>query len=349
MRVVYLFNGVREGLVEKVARGENPGDGFWGMLRLPHFGIEATYLEPENSSPAWLARIWRKYIPIYFIHAPLFFKLLKYDIVFTSVAFGTQLFFALLPLHKPLWIMHDFNITAFLGDGRTLKQKLFRFMVERSGGIVTVGKEEERRLKERFPKIANRIAYIPFGVDTKFFSPQQVPEERQILAVGFDPDRDWKTLFDACEGLGVRVIAATRPARVAKLQPLPAFVEVKQFAIKDLVAEYSRSAVIVLPLDTTKAVNDAMGATSLFEAMAMGKAIVATDTHTVRSYITDAENGLLVQEGDVAAMRAAVVSLLDDKEKSDALGAAAREYAIEHLDAEKVTGDLASFFKRLVV
>jgi len=112
--------------------------------------------------------------------------------------------------------------------------------------------------------------------------------------------------------------------------------------------EYARAKVVVVPLDTSTGINDAMGSTALFEAMAMGKAIVATDTHTMRSHITHDENGLLVPEGDVAAMRRSIQELLNDADRRARLGRAARAYAIEHLDAEKLTGKLAEYFKKLV-
>ena len=168
-----------------------------------------------------------------------------------------------------------------------------------------------------------------------------------IFSAGVDPDRDWKLLFDACEGLGVRVIVATRPRGNKKVTP-PAFAKMQLFPLKEFINNYARASIIVIPLDTTSRINDAMGSTALFEAMAMGKAIIATSTHTMRSYITHEENGLLVPEGDVQAMRRALEELLCDDEKRKKLGEAARIYAEENLDAEKLAGQLADYFRRLV-
>ncbi|OGG45302.1 hypothetical protein A2673_00125 [Candidatus Kaiserbacteria bacterium RIFCSPHIGHO2_01_FULL_50_13] len=353
MRVLYLFSGIRGGLVEKVKRGEDPGDGTWGMVRLPHFGIEAEHLELEHVLPDSAAKfIRRKVLGNYGAHIPFFFHFFRYDIIFTAGAFYSQLLFTLAQIifrfKKPLWVMHDFNITGFLGNGTTIKQKLFRFITLRAGGIVTVGKEESERLKKLLPHLKERIEYIPFGVDISFFSPREGKEvERRILSVGVDPDRDWETLFNACEGLGVEVVAATRPRGSRDVTP-PPFVTRKLFPLKELVDEYVRASIVVLPLDSSAGVNDAMGATALFEAMAMGKAIIATSTHTMRSYITHGENGLLVEEGNVEEMYSAIKKLLDDKELRDRLGHAARAYAVQNLDAEKLAGTLVNYFKKLV-
>jgi len=353
MRVLYLFTGYRSALVEKVNRGEEPGDGTWGMTRLPHFGIEAEHAELEHWFPDPVAKWLRlRAFGVYGAHIPFFFKFFSYDIIFTAGAFYSQLLFTiakvLFRFKRPLWVMHDFSITGFLGGGTTIKQKLFRFITSHADGIVTVGKEEAERLKKRFPHLSERIVYIPFGVDIEFFKPQKdITKERRILSVGVDPDRDWGTLFKACEGLNVQIIAATRPRGNKRVTP-PTFAKMQLFSLKELINHYARASIVVIPLDTTAGINDAMGCTALFEAMAMGKAIIATSTHTMRSYITHGENGLLVPEGDVQAMRRALEELLRDDEKRKKLGEAARIYAEENLDAEKLAGQLADYFKRLL-
>lgn len=352
MKVLFLYSGIRGGLVEKVRRGEDPGDGAWGMVRLPHFDVQAEHLELEqvvsNRFAKWLRN---RCLGNYGAHIPFFFHFFTYDIVFTAGAFYSQLLFTLAKMifrfKRPLWVMHDFSITGFIGEGKTLRQKIFRFMVGRADGIVTVGKEEEGRLKERFPHLADRITYIPFGVDTNFFKPRGgVEEESAILSVGVDPDRDWETLFEACEGLGVSLTVASRP-RGDKDVPLPTFARRQLFPLKELVSEYARASVVVIPLDSSAGVNDAMGCTALFEALAMGKAVVASSTHTMRSYITHGDNGLLVPERDVEAARAAIRGLLRDKEKRVRLGSSARAYAERYLDAEMLAAKLAEYFKHL--
>lgn len=353
MRLLYLYSGIRSGLIEKAKRGEDPGDGTWGMLRLRHFGVAAEHLELEQFVPTPFARFLRfRVLGNYGAHLPFFFNFFRYDVVFTAGAFYSQFLFTLarivLRFKRPLWVMHDFSITGFLGEERSVRQKLFAFLVRRADGIVTVGKEEAAHLAERFPHLTDRIAYIPFGVDTGFFAPRLgVSETRTVLAAGIDPDRDWGTLYRACEGLRAEVIAATRP-RGEKDIPVPTFVTRRLFSLKELVEVYARASVVVVPLDPHTGVNDAMGCTALFEAMAMGKAIVATDTHTMRSYITHGENGLLVPPGDVSAMHTAIKDLLDDAGKRAQLGAAARAYALSHLDAEKLAGVLAAYFKGLL-
>lgn len=347
LRVLYLFNGGRANAFAQVQAGENPGDGFWGMVRLPRHGVEATYVEVEQIFPPWLARYIRKAVPVHFIHVPFFFRLFSCDIVFTSAAFGTQLLWTLWPGRKPLWIMHDFSIMSLIGNEKTFRQKIFAYMVSRCSGIVTVGKDETELLKRRFPHLKSRITYITFGVDPTFFAPAESRDREQVLSVGFDPDRDWKTLVEAMKGVSLETVLATRPGRIADLLPLPLNISQQTFTPRELAAEYARSEYFILPLDTRTGVNDAMGCSSLFEAMAAGCAIIASDTHTMRSYITHGENGLLVPERNVDALRHAVIELQKNAELRRKLGDAARAYALLHLDSEMLTRELAVFFKEV--
>lgn len=347
MKVLFLYSGSRLGVLEKIKKGESSRHGFWGMVYLSEYGIEADYVEIEQFLPKWLSKIIRKITNVYFIHIPLFWKIFSYDIIFTSAAFGTQLVHVLLRVKKPLWVMHDFSITGLLGEEKTLRQKIFRFIVRRCAGIVTLSLDEKEKLEKKFPHLKGRIEFIPFGVDLDFFRPQGMPEKKQILAVGFDPDRDWKTLIEAVKDINIRVILATRIGRVEKYLPLPANIEVKQFSPRGLLEEYDKSAMIIVPLNTSYHNNDAMGCSVLFEGMAMGKPVIITRTMVVESYVKDKENGLLVEEGSTNKMREAINFILNNKKEAEKIGENAHKYAVKNLDAKKCAAALADFFKKI--
>ena len=66
----------------------------------------------------------------------------------------------------------------------------------------------------------------------------------------------------------------------------------------------------------------------ILEAMSTGLAVVAFDCPTgPAQMITHGQDGLLVSEGDVAALAAALGRLMDDEEQRRQLGDAARETA----------------------
>ena len=75
---------------------------------------------------------------------------------------------------------------------------------------------------------------------------------------------------------------------------------------------------------------------SLFEAMAAGGAIVASDTAPVREAIRHGETGRLVDFFDGDALVEETCHLLDDPEMRAELGAAARRHVVENYDLNTV-------------
>jgi glycosyltransferase involved in cell wall biosynthesis len=348
-RVLFLYANERSRALKEVEEGNNHGAGFWGMVHLPKHGVDASFVELEQwLSPGIAAFLRKRIIHTYFIHVPFFLSFFRYDIIYTSASFGTQLLFTLYPFRKPLWVMNDFSIISMLGNGRTWKQRLFHFMVRRCSGIVTLGESEAEKLRTLFPHLRSQIVCIPYGADITFLQPDWSMRKQGVFSVGRDPDRDWKSLITIAPKLLDTVTIATHERRIAPLRPLPENVVVGQFTLPKLIEEYQKAKVFVLPLDTSKGVNDAMGVSVIHEALAHGKAIVATDTHTMRTYITHGENGLLVPERDGEALYNAIARILRDDDERLRLERAARRFAEEHLNIDDQTEKLARYFRMLL-
>jgi glycosyltransferase involved in cell wall biosynthesis len=317
------------------------------MLRLKDHGIDAVYVTLEQIFSQKVSAWIRKYfLNVYFAHVPFFFAFFRYDIVFSSTAFGSQLLRSLVPFRKPKWVMFDFSITGLLGRGKTLRQKLFKWMVLRSAGIVTISEKEKEMLHVVLPGYKGQIEYIPYGVDTEYFKPQQVQELHQVITVGFDYGRDYATLFAAFENLEVALVATTN-MRSDSFNEKPDFVTTASFSPEALLMAYAESKIVVLPLTLKGRGNDAMGCSTLVEAMAMGKAVIATRTFTTESYITNGVDGILVEEGDIQGMKAAIQKLVSDDEYRKRLGEEARRFILATCTAELFASRLAAFFKRV--
>jgi glycosyltransferase involved in cell wall biosynthesis len=185
----------------------------------------------------------------------------------------------------------------------------------------------------------------PFMVDTAFFSPAAVVarQDRMICAAGLEL-RDYRTLVDAVRGLDVRVVIAagspwsTRPDTVRD-DDVPANVEVCTLDFVALRQLYADARLVVMPLQD---VDFQAGITTILEAMAMGKAVVCSQTRGQTDTIVHERTGLYVPPGDATALRSAIERLLDEPELADALGAAARRWTVEHADvgvyAERLGG-----------
>jgi polysaccharide biosynthesis protein PelF len=73
---------------------------------------------------------------------------------------------------------------------------------------------------------------------------------------------------------------------------------------------------------------------SLIEAMTCGRACVATDVGGVGEALGD-EAGIVVPPRDPAALAAACLTLLRDRDRRTSLGAAARKRALEHFTVDR--------------
>lgn len=66
----------------------------------------------------------------------------------------------------------------------------------------------------------------------------------------------------------------------------------------------------------------------LFQYLAMGKPVVASDVPTISEFV-DERTAVLVPPGDVSALKTAIVKLLDDRKLAERIGRKARSLAIE--------------------
>lgn len=145
------------------------------------------------------------------------------------------------------------------------------------------------------------------------------------LAIGGDGDLDEVARAVAQHGLGERVTL------LGWAGP-----QLKQ-------AELARAAIFVLPS------YDEGLPMALLEAMAAGKAVVATPVGGIPQAVSDGGNGLLVAPRDVAALAAALRSLLDDAALRQRLGGAARATVVARFSTEAVLGRLDAIYAELGV
>lgn len=218
----------------------------------------------------------------------------------------------------------------------------------------------------------SRAALIPYQVDTRYWTPRDTPAEPLIVSAGLEY-RDYPTLFRAVEGLDLQVVigAASRWSRhVTDAEQPPSNVRVDRFdyaALRDL---YARAALVVVPLTD---VDNQAGVTTILEAMAMGKAVVVTQTIGQTDVVEDRRttpraglrhrgvslarvvagnagvqidaNGFYVAPGDADGLRRAIVYLMAHPDERARLGLAGRRLAEQIFTVE----DFAERMRELVL
>ena len=245
-------------------------------------------------------------------------------------------------------------------------------LVPRSGGHVTIGHRLSTRKKQVFFRLLKaqrrldrifvyaqaqydwgvdrlgiaheKLALIPFHADDRFYRPLATPvNPNQICAAGLEW-RDYPTLIEAVANmpeLAVKLAAASPWSKhedETAGRALPPNVDARRYDYNGLRALYAESSFVVVPLRET---DFQAGVTTILEAMAMGKAVIATRTTGQTDVITDGENGLVVAPGDVAGWRRAIARLRGDDALRERLGRSARRWVEENAALDRWAARLA--------
>lgn len=195
-----------------------------------------------------------------------------------------------------------------------------------------------------------KLSLISFHADQRFYraQPECTVLARQICSAGLEW-RDYPTLIEAVAemtDLDVRLAAASPWSKhrdETSERTLPAHVHARRYSYRELRELYASSSFVVVPLYE----NDFQaGVTTLLEAMAVGKAVVVTQTTGQTDVIVNGENGLVVAPGDIDGWKQAIQRLRADPELRDRLGCNARAWVESHATLERWVGHLVSAIQR---
>jgi sugar transferase (PEP-CTERM/EpsH1 system associated) len=218
--------------------------------------------------------------------------------------------------------------TVYRREGRSLREYERKVCAKSSCVVVTT--EREARLLRQISPDAN-VHVVPNGVDTAFFDPQAVLQDRTVPTVIFTGDMSYFPNEDAVCYFAQRVLPLVRHAvagvrflivgrnptkNVVQLQKIEG-VEVTGF-VSDVRTYLAKSHVAVAPFLIAAGIQN-----KILEAMAYGLPVVATSRTTRGLSPSLAE---LVGTGDTAEeMAARVVLLLRDSRLAHSKGIDGRQ------------------------
>jgi len=250
------------------------------------------------------------------------FRLLKlrprFDVVVTmgprtSLLYGILCGLLFLPSRQIL-------TEVFLDEARPaslswrIKTTLFCWVARRSLGILTNSSAEVGFLAHRFKIPEEQLRFVP--MHTTIARPEHATQnEGFVLSVG-RTFRDLKTLFLAAPQFGAPLVLIL--GKMDFLPPhLPDSVQVlRDIPLEEVHEHMRRAAVVVIPLLPAER---STGQVVLFEAMALGKPVVATRVTGTADYIRNGENGIFVAPGDAPELARAVQELLRDSAQAERL------------------------------
>jgi len=117
---------------------------------------------------------------------------------------------------------------------------------------------------------------------------------------------------------------------------------------KDLAALYGESHVFLHPSEVTKDKNQEGVPNSMLEAMATGLPVLATRHGGIPEAVTHERHGLLVPEGDVDALHAAMRHLTSDAELCYVFGQAASRQVREEFELSRAIDQLESIYDEVL-
>ena len=208
---------------------------------------------------------------------------------------------------------------------------------------------QKRFIERRWQVQPERVAFTPFMVDTRFFSPQQVTAQVRpmICSAGLE-FRDYPTLIKVAADLAVEVVIAagspfSKRPNTAQQADLPANVTVSRFTQYELRQLYADSLFVVMPLYN---VDFQAGVTVILEAMAMEKAIICSGTPGQTDVVIDGETGIYVPPEDPVALCDAIAYLLANPEVATRMGKAGRRRVEREMSLDCYTERLNGFVQR---
>jgi glycosyltransferase involved in cell wall biosynthesis len=256
--------------------------------------------------------------------------------------------------------------SGFLTVTRRLPGRLFARL---AWGRTDLLLAPSRELLERSAILsAGRRTYIPNGVWAAEFAAKNTESARESLGLGSD-DLVLMTTRRFAQKNGLRYLVEAMPA-ILRSVPHARLVMVGGPA-DDVEWDYVSTAIDELGLESSvtrlgaqpngrvsSLLNDAdifcvpslMEATSIsaLEAMANGRAIVATHVGGIPELIDHDVHGVLVPPGDTAALASAVIALALDERKREAVRQAAVARAAQEFDWSRIAAATAKEYRSVM-
>jgi glycosyltransferase involved in cell wall biosynthesis len=327
---IVVGSRIRPGLEKEIEAGQSPKRDYFEIAR----ALDATLINYDRPVDvvSWL--LW-KLVGRPAAHAWLAFRRrAEYDVVHTlseDVGLVLALLFKLARVRRT-----HVMVAHYLTPPK--KQLLFRVLriASHIDKLVVYSTPQRDVALKQLGVPEHKLELVLHPADHHFWNVQPAPQGELICSAGLE-FRDYPTLLAAVDGLPVKVvIAAASPWSKRRNETtdraLPANVEVVSLDPLALRQLYAQARFTVVPLYD---VDFQAGSLVMYEAMACGKAIIATRTRGQEDILRPGVTGVYVPPGDVSALRAAIVELLAAPDQARTMGRNAREIVERELNLEQ--------------
>jgi glycosyltransferase involved in cell wall biosynthesis len=161
-----------------------------------------------------------------------------------------------------------------------------------------------------------KLEYVPFHTTLHNYA-YEIRDDGYLFAGG-NYDRDYRVLIEAVREMCVPTwIATTRPKQFAGME-LPAHVRIEGTSAAGFRQAMAGARLIVVPMQP--GLLHSGGQQTCLNAMYLGKPTIAVGRKWAVDFITDGEDGLIVDYSDIAGLRRAVRWVLENPEAARRMG-----------------------------
>jgi glycosyltransferase involved in cell wall biosynthesis len=260
-----------------------------------------------------------------------------------------------------IWVLEDTMMAAMVKKICTLLVKYT------AAGVIVVGKRVYDYYIRRTSLESKPVIEIHPPVDIAEFNPYQVisgkklsliPGRKIVTVSGINPTKGLEYFIEMASRLLKRykdlsfyIAAQNLKSQRKYYQYLMGLVaafkltseNIKFLGMVDDIPSLLQSADIFVFTSVSES-----GPMAVWEAMAMGKAVVTTDVGSVNQYLVDGESGFIVPIKDPGALVEKVEILLNDPALRQAMGARAQAIAQKKLDVSIIAEKYANFYRKIL-
>ena len=210
---------------------------------------------------------------------------------------------------------------------------LYRWAIRTADGAHTYSRDVWNMLQLKYNLDTDRTAYIPNGVEPRFFLPRRYDSSGPLKVLYAGTWLDQRGIFylrDALERLAPQLPGMTMTFAGCGCSPQ---------VIEDFFGPNLASTVVVHPVVPSGQMHELFSAHDLFlfpslmeglpsvllEAMASGMPVITTETCGMPDVVEDGFNGLLVPPADATAIQESVLCLAASSDLRQRLGQAAQQ------------------------
>jgi glycosyltransferase involved in cell wall biosynthesis len=283
------------------------------------------------------------------------------------VALKPILYGSIAALGLPLKVVNAFAGMGYLAISESRRTRMlrmglwnaFRVFLNRPNSRVLVQNEQDRELiVTEMGASPDRVTLIRgSGVDMQQFVPTPEPEGTPVvmLPARMLADKGVPEFVEAArmlqlQGVGARFVLAggldhQNPSRIPR-ETLERWhsagvVEWKGHC-EDMISEYQSANLVCLP-----SIREGLPK-SLVEAAASGRAIVTADVPGCRDVVKHGVNGLLVPPNDPSALAGAILELLTNPIRRQAMAQRGRELAVRFFAEEIIASQTLALYRELL-